>query len=280
MTEHLCVVCAVRNRRPVHYERAQVCQPCRIWLVETLAGIPGDFAELHDRYQAHADLPWTVRQLVGGRWAEAPGRDPISAALPSGAPGRTPPRFGLVTGTRDREAPIDLDLVDLTASAREHQPSDEARRERMHQIGHISIAYRLDQWVRDWRTYTWCGSDIQPAPTVPDLATWLGRWVDAACDQHPAIDDFADEIREVHGSMRAYIPRVVERNEPPPRRRAEPYTAPCRGCDMVSLWWFPSDERVRCDTEGCGVVMTEDEYAQWARQIIAFERGAGRDRVG
>jgi hypothetical protein len=172
--------------------------------------------------------------------------------------------------------PLNVDILDLTGSAREHQASDEARRWRDDQVGHTAVAYRLDQWVRDWITYDWCRSDQLPVPTVPALAGWLSRWVDEACDRHPAIDDFADEISDVHGAIRAYIPRMVDRDEPPPRRRAEPRTAPCRGCDMVSLWWWPSDERVRCDTEGCGVVMTEDEYASWSRLVIAgAKRGAG-----
>lgn len=239
MTEaHLCVICPVRGRRPVHYERAQACEPCRIWLAETIADVAALYPQLH------------------------------ALLVPSGTAGQK------VTGSREMPLPLNVDILDLTGRAKGFTPSKDAVPE--DQVGHTAVAYVLDSWARDWIGYEWCRSDQLPAATVAELAAWLGKWVEAACDHHPAIDDFADEIRDLHAAIRAYIPRMVGRDEPPPRRRAEERTAPCRGCDMVSLWWFPSDERVRCDTEGCGVVMTEDEYAAWAKLVLAgMKRGAG-----
>jgi hypothetical protein len=233
--ERLCVLCAVRNRRPVHYERAQACLPCRIWLAETIADVAVLYPQLH------------------------------AMLIPGQGNGQR------VSGSREMPLPLNADIVDLTGPAKVVNLTD-AGRPWWHedQTGHVAVAAVLDQWVRDWISYDWCRSDVMPVPTVPELAAWLGKWAEAACDEHPAIDDFAGEIRDIHTAMRAYIPRVVDRDNPPPRRRAEPRTAPCRGCDMVSLWWFPSDERVRCDN--CDVVMTESEYAAWARLIIAGER--------
>lgn len=239
--ERLCVLCSVRGRRPVHYERAQACQPCRIWLGETIADIAALYPQLH------------------------------AMLAPGAAAGQR------VTGSREMPLPLNVDILDLVGPTRVLNLTD-AGRPWWHedQTGRLSVAMVLDSWARDWITYEWCRSGQLPAATVPELAAWLGAWVGAACDRHPAIDDFADEISSLHAAIRAYIPRVVDRDEPPPRRRAEPRTAPCRGCDMVSLWWFPSDERVRCDTDGCGVVMTESEYAAWAKLILAsVKREAG-----
>lgn len=234
---HECVVCPVRGRRPVHYERPHACRPCRIWLAETIADIAALYPKLH-------------------------------AML---APGRGTGQR--VTGSRDMPLPLNVDILDLTGRLREFRPSRDALRWRDDQVGEPAVAYILALWVRDWLSYDWCKSTVTPDRTVKALAAWLVARCDDACDHHPAIDDVADEMRELHATMRGYVPRMVEKGEPPPRRRAEPRTAPCRGCDLISLWWFPSDERVRCDN--CDVVMTESEYATWARQIIAYERGAG-----
>jgi hypothetical protein len=231
--ERLCVVCPVRQRTAVHYERAQVCQPCRIWLAETIADIGALYPQLHAML--------------------APGRGNSQR----------------VTGSREMPLPLNVDIVDLTGPPRRFRPSSEALRWIDDQIGEPAVAYILDLWVRDWDSYQWCKSTVTPEPTVAALTAWLARRCDDACDHHPAIDDVADEIRDLHLTMRGYIPRMVEEDERPPRRRAEPRTAPCRGCELVSLWWWPSDERVRCDTDGCGVVMTESEYASWARLVIA-----------
>lgn len=232
MTEaRLCAVCPVRRQTAVHYERAQVCQPCRIWLAETVADLAVLYPQLHD--------------------ALRPGRGNNQR----------------VTGSREAPLPLNVDVLDLTGPARDHHASAEARRWAEDQIGHPAIAYCLDQWARDWISHDWCRSDHLPLPTVADLVAWLGKWVNEACDHHPAVDDFAREIRDVQAAMRAYIPRVVQEGERPPRGRPEPLTAQCRGCDLVSLWWWPSDERVRCDN--CDVVMTEDEYADWARLVLA-----------
>jgi hypothetical protein len=239
MTEaRLCVVCPVRRQTAVHYERAMVCQPCRIWLAETIADIAALYPQLREALE--------------------PGRGNSQR----------------VTGSREMPLPLNVDVLDLTGPAREHVASDHARLWAEDQTGHAAIAYQLDQWARDWISYDWCRSDHLPLPTVPELAAWLARHCDDACDHHGAVDDFAGEIRDLHGAMRAYIPRMVERDEPPPRGRPEPRTAPCRGCDLFSLWWWPSDERVRCDN--CEVVMTEDEYAAWAKLVLAgLKRGAG-----
>lgn len=285
--EHLCVLCAVRGRRPDHYERAMACEQCRVWLAGVLRDIAALYPALAGRHSGEPDRPWSTRQLRDGKWVTEPGHDPASAKLPTGATGRTPPRMGIVTGTRDNLAPVDLDVVDLTGDARPASIAVRYRTERPpgqapinwaayggdpDQIGHLSVATELEFWVQDWITMRGEGEHL-PLPLVPPLAGWLSARLTWAIDEHPAIDEFATALTRIYGALRAYVPRVVEEDEKPPQRRAEPRTAPCPACDMVSLWWWPSDERVRCDTDGCNRVMTESEYAQWARLVIADARG-------
>lgn len=275
--ERLCVLCAVRGRRPEHYEQPQACPGCRVWLAGVLRDIPAVYVQLVELDPAEPDHPWTVQLLDDGKWVTAPGHDPAASKLPTGAPGRRPPRLGLVTGSREAAAPTNLDVVDLTASSR---PASIAVRYRNgwsalggdpDQIGHLAVATELEFWVTDWIGMRGEGEHL-PLPLVPPLAGWLGDRLGWAVDEHPAIDEFASALVRIHGALRAYVPRVVQEHEQPPGRRAEPRTAPCPLCDNVSLWWWPSEERVRCDTDGCNRAMTEDEYARWARLVIADER--------
>jgi hypothetical protein len=230
MTEHLCVACPVRRQTAVHYERAHVCQPCRIWLAETIADIAGLYPELH------------------------------ALLVPGATAGQR------VTGSREMPLPLNVDILDLTGKAKGFRPSREALPE--DQVGHTAVAYVLDSWARDWISYEWCRSDQLPAPTVAELAAWLGKWADDACDHHPAIDDFADEIRDLHAAIRAYIPRMVDRDEPPPRRRPQQLPTPCPSCDLVTLFRQPGDPRVDCANPDCRRILTGDEYARWTRMLV------------
>lgn len=236
---HLCVVCPIRGRRPEHYDRAQVCEQCRVWLAGVLRDIADTYPQLAEALQP--------RRGGGQR----------------------------VAGSREAPVPLVLDVVDLTHGGHRGQATTVARAYADDQVGHMAIRARLGSWAQDWLSYAWCRSDHLPELTVPALAGWLGKWIDDACDHHPAVDEFADEMVDVLAAIRAYVPRVVQEHEQPPRQRPEPRTAPCPACDMVSLWWWPSEERVRCDTVGCDRAMTEDEYARWAKLVIADAKQRG-----
>ena len=60
---------------------------------------------------------------------------------------------------------------------------------------------RLDWWAQDWAGML---GHEPPGPTVSELCRWLGVRLPWACDQHPAIDEFAQDIRELAGQLRAY----------------------------------------------------------------------------
>lgn len=59
----------------------------------------------------------------------------------------------------------------------------------------------LDFWVRDWAL------DLDQTPpqcTVVEMSGWLLTRLEWACDQHPAIDEFAGNIRDVAGALHVY----------------------------------------------------------------------------
>ena len=144
--------------------------------------------------------------------------------------------------------PVRLAVVDLLTCARQPEATSPAREYPDDQYGHLSVATVLDQWVRDWRDLLWPDHHL-PVPTVSTLAGWLRRRLDDACDRHPAIDSFADELRSIRSTLRTTFGygRYVDR-----------LPAPCPDCDMMSLYRDDGASWVECGN--CGRLWSENEY--------------------
>lgn len=134
------------------------------------------------------------------------------------------------------------------------------------QIGLLPVATVLDQWVRDWISHDWCPGDHLPVPTVVTLVDWLGKRLDVACDRHDAIDEFADEIRDLLHACHRVRDNVPARPE---------YLdgVPCSGCDLMALSRKPGD-RYRAECGNCGRLYTDDEYENWTGLLAARARAA------
>lgn len=157
-----------------------------------------------------------------------------------------------VSGSREAPLPLRVDPLDLTMPARAavvHDPLGD-------QVGLLSVATVLDSWVRDWRDVRGKGEGL-PGPTVVELGQWLAVRLDDACDDHPAIDEFADEMKALGHQLR----RAVGRFE----IRPEHLDVPCRRCDLMDLHRLPGEDRVECGS--CGDLLTEDEYLRWIKML-------------
>jgi hypothetical protein len=92
------------------------------------------------------------------------------------------------------------------------------------------------------------------------LGAWLHGQLDWACDHHPAVDEFAREIRSILASMR----RAISRDLGPVR-----YAAPCPYCRTATLRREPGGDWIECGgRDGCGRLWNEDEYGLLARAAI------------
>jgi hypothetical protein len=117
----------------------------------------------------------------------------------------------------------------------------------------------LDSWARDWQTYRW---ETLPEPAVSSLTRWLSDRLEWACDQHPAVDDFADELRALVSRVRSAAGLT--------RPRAEvKWGIPCRDCEQVALYRWPGSDYIECGN--CPVLMTGAEYDRWTQLISAPE---------
>lgn len=162
-----------------------------------------------------------------------------------------------VSGSRTPPLPLRLDPLDLALPPHIHAVHDPNH----DQTGHPGIATILDSWARDWQTHRWANAWL-PSPTVPALTRWLRRWLEPACDQHPAIDEFAAEIR---GLLRPLY-RANGLSGP----AVELLDVPCRRCDWLALAPVPRQDRIEC--LNCGDLSSGDEYDRWTGLLAAGVR--------
>lgn len=261
MTEHLCIVCPqLRQAEPRTYERAQVCNGCRSRLRALLA-------ELVEHY-AKVEL---TRPSTGGAKVSGSRTPPLPLAVDA-LDATMPARHGAVA---DDLVPlyetvtVDVLVYEPTNPAADGYPMRTVpmqvrRRQRDargilayglsgDQIGEPSVPAVLDSWAQDWQSHEW---STLPVPTVPALAGWLGKQLNWACDEHPAVDDFAYELAQLVAGVRPIAPRAELKRG-----------VPCRGCDKVTLFRWPGSDYVECGS--CDVLMTPDEYERWI-QLIAM----------
>lgn len=177
MPERQCVVCPVYGRQPREVERPMVCEG--------------------DRERLRTDLAEII-DLV----ALTPARIQIE-------PGNGPK----VSGTRERPAPLNLTALGVEAP-RYHRGlrSDGSIHGNVDdQIGIPQPVVTLDQWVTDWIDIR--GRDEwAPPANLHEIVRWLDLRLDWACDEHPAIDEFATEVRDTVRHLRG-ITRDRERGE-------------------------------------------------------------------
>ena len=200
-------------------ERPQVCDGCR----------DRTRAHLRDVVELYALLPAHLERPAGGGEK--------------------------VSGSREAPVPVQLDVLDLSLPLRGraavHDPDHD-------QAGHTPVVWILDSWARDWQA-TLCPDHQLPATTVATLAGWLGDRLDLACDQHPAIDEFADEIRRTVAALRGVLGHTHLRHRLP---------APCPDCDMLTLYRDDGADWVECGS--CHRLWSEDEYP-WLVRTAAEE---------
>jgi hypothetical protein len=157
-----------------------------------------------------------------------------------------------VSGTRTAPIPVRLDALNLLVGATgtvHGDPSD--------QHGPIPPLVVLDQWVADWIDVRQ-RSEHQPVPTISTLTGWLLARLDWALDEHPAVDDFAREVRDTLRAIRG----VTE-----PQRTGE-YIGKCPAklrdesrC-QTRLYADPYLDQIACPR--CGVSWARRQWLQLA----------------
>lgn len=239
-----CVICQHPDRIP---ERGQVCEPDRARLAADLAELPELIAEA-TTLTLPAPAPHVAYRYVGAKLGCA-NRIPLTAHTvtsgPTGSPGRV-----RVTGTRTAPLPISVELLNLIGpgSASVSDPHGD-------QIGELPPRWWLLTVSEDWAEQL--GYTLRARTTVAALVRWLSNHLDWACDHHPAVDDFAAELRRQRGILRNAAGLVPAKPEPCDG-------VACPKCDLRALYRAPGSGLIHCGT--CPHLMTPQEYDDAVRE--------------
>lgn len=113
-----------------------------------------------------------------------------------------------LTALPDAYAAIGIDPVHGTSEIRsrayESKPPLNINALSLTGPGEVTPLAVLDFWAQDWAGYL---EQAVPDLGVYSLTLWLAARLPWACDNHPAIDDFAEDLREITGQLRAFANR-------------------------------------------------------------------------
>jgi len=244
-----CVICRRRDA-----ESGYACQACATSLRSLLTELPDLYAVLSgpdvDEPSGYDPAP----KYTDGRRE----RDYVGLVHPAGPVRAVADGPRTSGGPVEAAAPIDLTVLDLTAPSRMAARALAARGALgidPDQIGDLSVPTILETWCRDWRDQL-CSWALLPDPTVYPMCRWLADHLDAACQVHPAIDEFAQELRSLRARLRG-VAGYSDRPELVPGR--------CPRCRWKALHRLPGDDWIRCgNEEDCGALWTPEELASKA----------------
>jgi hypothetical protein len=214
-------------------------------------------------------LGYVQRDIAGAKkWPDDTERfhfDPVANVLPAG-PINGQNKAPRVSGSNEKPVPANLDALDLAGSPYAepvHDPFGD-------QVGYIPVASTLASWLRD---VVESRGFSMPDLAGPDLAgqvcDHLRTQLDWICDEHPAVDEFAGELRDCWLALR----RANGLTEPRPELCDG---VPCRSCDLKALFRMPGSAYIEC---ACGALYTEEEYQSWVALCAASVRQRQREEA-
>src|SRR5262249_32893145 len=101
-----------------------------------------------------------------------------------------------------------------------------------------------------------------PVPTVVTLAGWLSARLDWACDHHPAVDEYAHEIRALLHRCRRMVGDV-------PVRPEVLVGVPCSTPECDGLLLHQARDRYWAECPVGRRLWPEDEYREWVALVAA-----------
>lgn len=156
-----------------------------------------------------------------------------------------------VSGSSEQSLGVSIPVLDLMGPAN----SGTVRDVYGDQTGMVSVASILDGWVSDWIDSR-AKRETRPVPTVPRLAEWLAKRLDWAVREHPALEDFAADMRRTVAALKAA-------NGDLPQEDEHKDGIECARCDRMAL--YEVEDFIECveGKGGCGKLLKPSEYAQW-----------------
>jgi len=160
-------------------------------------------------------------------------------------------RGGPVSGSRERQLRIRVDLWDLT------HPSGWPAQVDEDQVGNLSVRATLRSWAYQWATLRNMGE--AGIPDVPGLCWWMRERADEVADDHEEFADAFHGIRKLRGALMSQLGRV----DVPDYKRGVPCKNP--QCGALTLVHRNGSDRVEC--ESCASLLTFEEFDEWVRLV-------------
>lgn len=257
-----CVLCAVYHPDAErHYpDRTQTCEMGRRRLDRDRLTVRSMYLRLTEE-----EPPVSANRWVDLDRQPRLVRDPVAEAL-GAAPVPAPSKQPMVTGSRERAIPIDVDRVDLTAAAQTGTVTDPHG----DQTGHLSVATVLNDWVIGW-IEQFFPTETPPPATAEALLDWLGGIrLEILAETDPGIAEFAEQLAGLRRALRGAL------HETPPKPQVM-WSVPCRRCELVSTLVLDPDDPDRyreCGVPGCGLLLTEAEYREHLVAEVERQRPA------
>lgn len=161
-----------------------------------------------------------------------------------------------VSGSREAPLPLRLDVLNLLGAAAGgtvHDPHGD-------QTGTTPVVERLHSWERDWRETRGLSPGKGPA-TVTSCTGFLRAQLDWAAREHPAIVEFATELRELVSELR------VATGDPRPKPIGTCTNLVDRDGQRVEcghkLYAAPYSDVIRC--RACGDRWSRDRWLMLGR---------------
>lgn len=126
----------------------------------------------------------------------------------------------------------------------------------------------LEDDVRDLRGLQARPTAVREGTTVTETITFLGTHLSWLLTEHPCAAEIHERGSGNPASQIAAWHRAAERFTRRDARR-EQRIAPCRQCGRRSLFFADGEDYIECENSKCGTLMTETEYAEWAREVAA-----------
>jgi len=160
---------------------------------------------------------------------------------------------GPVTGSRERQLPIRVDVFDLTHEGSGEELAGED------QVGHLPVWHTLNVWMFEWAQRRDRGE--HGTAGVPEVCEWLRERVDDACDTDLSIAEFFTSIRRLRGALLGQLGQV----DVPDYKRGVPCKNP--KCYALTLVHHAGSDRIECGS--CDSLLTFEEFDAWVRLVAA-----------
>lgn len=222
----LCVLCALYRpqSKPRQPTVPQACDGCRERLSGELSGLP-------EAYMA-----------VGGN-------------LEHGRTGGERRATGF-----ESQAPLNVHAVSLIAPG-SVIPATDGRPYPQDQLGDVPPLEQLAWWVEDW-IGTRARREPMPALSIPFVVVWLKVRLEWACNDHPAIDEFAADIHRIAWALKPHDSDRGEKVGKCPRKNGDSVCG-------TALYVDPYTDRIRCTRCGQEWRRRNGEWLHLRAQQIA-----------